>query len=69
MSNEATGVGPVKQGLDVGTRDEFNVNCSLSSVGNVSNQFLSEREEMSVDFRYKEDGLSFWKPAEIDIII
>ena len=68
INNEATGAGPVK-GLGVGTRDEFSIECSLGSLGNVSNQFLSEREEMSVDFWYKEDGLTFWKPAEINIVI
>jgi hypothetical protein len=68
FTNDETGAGPSRS-VDVGPRQQFNLNCSLNTLNNVSNQFVTEREEMSVDFRYKEDGLSFWKAANIDIII
>jgi hypothetical protein len=61
--------GDGEQNVNVGVNDQLQINCSVNNLGNVSGPFLSETEEMEVDFKYKEDGLTFWKPAQADILI
>lgn len=50
-------------------QDKVSVICDLSSLSDLANSFLPEKEEMGVEFRYKKTKNEFWKTAQIDIII
>ena len=64
-----TTAGAVGSSVLVNDEDQVEVLCDLSSLNDLPDSFLAEREEMQIEFRYKESGLTFWKSAQVDIII
>lgn len=60
--------------LTVGNQQRFEANCSIASLyagGDISGplEFLEEREEMTLRVEYQEQGLTFQKSAETQILI
>jgi hypothetical protein len=63
-----------KTALSVTNQQRFEAECDVSALFNPPSlrgpaSFLEEREEMSLTFEYEEDGLTFTKRAETQILI